>query len=474
MDSSRGSPRLGARRASGWSAGSTGSLRRRASTCGIRAGRGAGIDLGAILQFVLAVYDHEVIGINAGAQADAVAGSLRDGDGINLCGVVLGNRVFGDGIDVSALRAALDSSGGNDGEIVLGIDQEVHIDKLIGEQCVVFVAEDGFELIRARGGIDLVVDGGELACGDLGRVVAVVGLNRKLRTGGELREDRRELILRKAENHRDGLELCDDEQTAHVGSVDNVAGVNEAQADASADRRSDAAIDELELGVVDLPLIGANGAVKLANECCLSIELLLRNDAFLEEKLETFVINLGVLALRLVFGELAFSLFKLHLERARVDLRQKIALVDELAFFEGNVDELPIDAAVYCNGIEGGYGAKTIEVNGEIAPLSGSYHNGHDEAAWSCARAPLGGRRGGILRLTRRSSAAVIPDTHGESGEDENPNPCAALWARRLRTSRLSAPCSLLGEVNGFEMAHSFAPVVCNGAVRASPPRQDC
>src|ERR1700676_2977592 len=134
-----------------------GGRRGRAATCAIRAGRGAGINFGAILKFVQAVNNHAVAGIQAGAQADIVASGLCDGHDSNLRGVVgIG------GINVSSLRTALNGSGGNDGEVVLGIDEKVDIDKLIGEKSVVRVRKHGFELVRAGGYVDLIVDGLEL------------------------------------------------------------------------------------------------------------------------------------------------------------------------------------------------------------------------------------------------------------------------------------------------------------------------
>src|SRR6267143_190787 len=110
----------------------------------------------------------------------------------------------------------------------------------------------------------------------------------------------------------------------------DVAGIHEAETDATADRRSDAGIGELELGVVNLALIRGNGAINLANQCALSIELLLGDDALFEEKLIPLKIDLRVFALRLVFSELPQRLLELDLEGTRIDLREKISLVNEL------------------------------------------------------------------------------------------------------------------------------------------------
>src|SRR5229473_175919 len=103
----------------------------------------------------------------------------------------------------------------------------------------------------------------------------------------------------------------------------DVAGIHEAKTDAAADRRSDAGIGELELGVVNLALIRGNGPINLANQCALSIELLLGDDALLE----------------------------------------------------GNADQLAVNAAADSNGVEGSDSAEAIEVNGQVAALCGGNHD---------------------------------------------------------------------------------------------------
>src|SRR5438046_4942767 len=112
----------------------------------------------------------------------------------------------------------------------------------------------------------------------------------------------------------------------------DVADIDEAETDAAADRRSDAGIGELEFGVVNQALIRCNGAIKLANQCGLRIELLLRDDAFFKEQLITLKIDLCILPLRLVFSELYLSLLQVDLERTGCDHGGKIDLVCEVSF----------------------------------------------------------------------------------------------------------------------------------------------
>ena len=61
----------------------------------------------------------------------------------------------------------------------------------------------------------------------------------------------------------------------------------------------------------------------------------------------------------LVMDELPFELGFGQLKRARIDLRQKIALLDDLAFLEADFDELAIDLGPDRHGCDGRHGAET-------------------------------------------------------------------------------------------------------------------
>ncbi len=232
------------RRALGWR------RRRGATTRTIRTAGRAGIDLCSVLKFILAINHDDITGIQSGAQAHAVTGGLRDGDDTNFRGVV-GTG----GVHVSSLRTALDGGSRNDRKVVLGVHEKVDIDKLIREKHVVRVGKNGLQLVSSCGWINLIIDRLQFSAGDFGGVVAVVGVNDQLSAGTQLAVHYRKLILWQAENHRDGLQLGDDQKSVGVAGMHDVTGVNQTQADASADRRGDPGIRELELGVVNLALL---------------------------------------------------------------------------------------------------------------------------------------------------------------------------------------------------------------------------
>src|SRR5260370_38846821 len=86
------------------------------------------------------------------------------------------------------------------------------------------------------------------------------------------------------------------------------------------------------------------------------------------------------------------------MERTRIDLREKISLVNELAFLEGNANQLAINAAADGDGVEGSDGAEAIEVNRQVATLRGGNHDRHSKstcAGTSLALADCSGRDGG-------------------------------------------------------------------------------
>ncbi len=148
--------------------------------------------------------------MQTGAQANAVAGRLRNGDRIYFCGRFLGSRIFRSRIDVSALGPALNRRGGNNGEVVQRVNEQVDIHKLVRKERIISVGKHGLELVRPGGQVDLIVDGLEFSAGEFGSIVAVVGIHGELDPAMEFGVHLRKLILRQAENHRYRLELRND------------------------------------------------------------------------------------------------------------------------------------------------------------------------------------------------------------------------------------------------------------------------
>ena len=88
----------------------------------------------------------------------------------------------------------------------------------------------------------------------------------------------------------------------------HVTFVDETQTDAPADGGGDAAIGQLQLGIVDLRLITLNDALDLVNRGDLGVKFLFGDHISAQQGLEAFEIALGVPELGLVFRHLSLCL----------------------------------------------------------------------------------------------------------------------------------------------------------------------
>src|SRR4029077_2564936 len=130
-----------------------------------------------------------------------------------------------------------------------------------------------------------------------------------------------------------------------VGGMDDIALIDEAKTDASAERRVDGGVAELGLGIVDRGLIPLDLSRELIDRRLLRVDLLARGEILTREVGEALEVELRVLQARLVLRFLGGRLIERGPEGARVDLDQKITFLDDLAFLEGDLGDLAVDAA---------------------------------------------------------------------------------------------------------------------------------
>ena len=69
----------------------------------------------------------------------------------------------------------------------------------------------------------------------------------------------------------------------------------------------------------------------------------------------------------LIVRQLAFGLGLGDFIRAGIDLRQEVALVDQLPFGESDVDQLAADLGLHRDGGERGHGAERVDHDADIA-----------------------------------------------------------------------------------------------------------
>ena len=134
----------------------------------------------------------------------------------------------------------------------------------------------------------------------------------------------------------------------------HVPRIDQAQAHAARDGRSDPAVGQVQARVGHLRLVRLDRALELVDRRHLRVELLARDGVFLQQRLVAREIEARVLQRGLVLGELALLLLDLDLERPGVDLGQQVALAHELAFAVAHGHELAVDAAAHGHGVDGG------------------------------------------------------------------------------------------------------------------------
>ena len=121
-------------------------------------------------------------------------------------------RAVRNDIDEGGLAVVLDGGVGNEGDALQGVDEQARVDELVREERAVGVGEESAQLDGAGGGVDLVVDGEELAGGELGGLGAV-----QASTGSVCMARMRDctwprLSSANGEDDGDGLHLGDDGQ----------------------------------------------------------------------------------------------------------------------------------------------------------------------------------------------------------------------------------------------------------------------
>src|SRR5579864_58343 len=203
-------------------------------------------------------------------------------------GIVINN------IDERSLLPILDGNVRDHELIGQGIHQQPYIHELQRKKRIVFVIEYSLQLRRSRGGIDLVIEGHKHPGRQFLGVVAIVGIYWQMHPSSQLLGDLRKVVLGNGKERGYGLELRDHDHAIRIGSMNDVAGIYEAEPDDTGNRSGDLGINQLQLGVVDVGHILLDGAFILRDQGSLGIQLLFRNRVGLEQLLVTSEIEFGV------------------------------------------------------------------------------------------------------------------------------------------------------------------------------------
>ena len=228
------------------------------------------------------------------------------------------------------------------------------------------------------------------------------------------------MFLRLGEDDGDRLQLRDRDDAGLLPGVDEIALVDEAEAGAARDRGADGRIVELRPRGVDRRGVGGDRGGELQHQRVLRVELLLGGEVLLGERGVAGEVELGVGEVGLVLRFLGDGLVERGLERPRVDLGQKIALLDHLAFVEGDLHDLAVDARPDQDGVVGLDLADALEDDRKIRALDRRHSDDNRRGAGRLRLLALPLRRCG---LSGRSPDPVV-QLVGEPAGGRKPPVC--------------------------------------------------
>src|SRR3954462_1132721 len=309
------------------------------------------------------------------------------------------------------------------------VEEEPRLNELVRPQRVLRVRQHRLQAQRRRGGIDGVVDDFELSPAQLRVAIAREhpDLERALpELPGELRQD----VLREREDDRDGIELRDGDDAGRVVRVDEVSGIDVADAGDAVDGRGDPRVSEVEPRRLDRGAVDAHRSLELPDHRPLIVRLLDGDELALGEILEPGQVLLRREELGLVAREGAFRRVELDLERARIDLREDVALLHFLPLAEQHLVEPAVHLGAHRHRLVGGHRPEAVEKDGEVLLLH--LRDAHADDALARLSATLGG-------LVRVASGGDMLEQESSDSPGGHVCPRARRSCARAVESRSSA-----------------------------------
>ena len=176
---------------------------------------------------------------------------------------------------------------------------------------------------------------------------------------------------------------------------------------AARDRGADGRIVELRPRGVDRRGVGGDRGGQLQHHGVLRVQLLLGGEVLLGERGEASEIELRVGEIGLVLRFLGDGLVERGLKRSGVDLGQKIALLDHLAFVKADLHDLAVDTGAHENGVVGLDLSNALENDREIRALDRRHGDDDRRGAGRLTRLTLARRRCGLSGRASRSCRAA-------------------------------------------------------------------
>src|SRR6185369_11996607 len=265
---------------------------------------------------------------------------------------------------------------------MLSLNQQTRVHELIRKKGAVAIRKSRFQLDRAGGRVDLVIERKQRARRKLRLLRPIECIDCKPVTTMQLLSNLRQIILSNTEEHVDRLQLRDDEHAVGISGMNDVAGIDEAQTNPSCDRRRDPAIRELNVRIIYLPLIELHNALELVDRGHLRVELLFRNRVLAVRNLITTEIDVRIFQEGFVALILTLCLFELSLKRTRVNLCKQVALFDHLTFAVVDAHQLTVDATLNRDRVHRRNRAERVDINADASLLGHGNRDRHTGRRW--------------------------------------------------------------------------------------------
>ena len=264
-----------------------------------------------------------------------------------------------------------------DGHDVLQcVGEHAHPNELTGPEPCVLVGKGRLQPDRARRLVDLIVDQEQRARGKFMRVVLVEGEDGDAPFQHGFAH-RSEIALRQGEDGHGRLDLREHRNRHLIGGMDDVAGIDLAEADIAVDGGDDRRVAELSLGAFDRGLVGQDGCLEVVDLGLLLIDRLLRARTLDHQRREAVEVLLVGHQLGFVLDPLCLGLIDHRLVRPRIDHGEHVAFVDLLAFDEVDALQLAVDLRADGDGIDGLHRTQSVEVDGHVARRGFHHGDGH-------------------------------------------------------------------------------------------------
>ena len=236
---------------------------------------------------------------------------------------------------------------------VPGVHDQPPVHEIARPQAAVLVGEAGLQLDGAGGLVHRVVHQIDRALIQLGRVVRAVGQHRHMHLPGMQPALRRQRWRGRVKITEIGCNWVMRHDGGAVRRVQEIALVHLAYADPAGDGRAQRGVAELGLRVIDLRIVVADLGAVLIDQGLLLVELLAAGEILHHQIGVAVQVQHRPIQQRLVLLPSGLLLFQLRAQRARVDERERRALLHILPLGEQDLRDGAIDLRLHIDGVVG-------------------------------------------------------------------------------------------------------------------------